>query len=185
MHYGFPEQLHSDQEPDFESHTIKELCEIAGIQKNRTTSYQPQGNPVAWLNLTLLNMLGTLEEKDKSNWKGFVKPLVHAYNCTKHESTGFAPYELMFGRQTCLTLNLTFGLPCKDSSPASYSQFVQHLKSYLKESYEVASQNARKIAEKHKIRYDKHVNSSSLEVGDRVLVRNVRICGKHKLADRW
>ncbi len=96
-------------------------------------------------------MLGTLEEKAKSNWKGFVKPLVHAYNCTKHGSTGFAPYELMFGRQPCLPLNLAFGLPCKDNSPASYSQFVQHLKSYLKESYEVASQNARNIAVKSKI----------------------------------
>lgn len=185
VHYGFPERLHSDQGPDFESHTIKELCAIAGIQKIRTTPYHPRGNPVERFNRTLLNMLGTLEEKDKSHWKDFVKPLVHAYNCTKHEATGFSPYELMFGRQPRLPLDLAFGLPGKDSSPVSHSQYVQHLKSHLKESYEVASQNARKIAEKNKIRYDKHVTNSSLEVGDRVLVRNVRIRGKHKLADRW
>ncbi len=136
-------------------------------------------------NRTLLNMLGTMEEKDKSHWKDFVKPLVHAYNCTKYESTGFSPYELMFGRQLRLPLDLAFGLPCKDSSPASHSQYVQHLKSHLKESYEVASQNARKVAEKNKMRYDKHVTNSCLEFGDCVLVRNVRIRGKHKLADRW
>lgn len=185
VHYGFPERLHSDQGPDFESHTIKELCAIAGIQKIRTTPYHPRGNPVERFNRTLLNMLGTLEEKDKSHWKDFVKPLVHAYNCTKHESTGFSPYELMFGRQPRLPLDLAFGLPCKDCKQVSHSQYVQSLKSHLKESYEVASQNARRIAEKNKIRYDKHVTNSSLEVGDRVLVRNVRIRGKHKLADRW
>lgn len=33
IHYGFPEKLHSDQGADFESKTIKELCDFAGIQK--------------------------------------------------------------------------------------------------------------------------------------------------------
>lgn len=185
VHYGFPERLHSDQGPDFESRTIKELCEISGIKKIRTTPYHPRGNPVERFNRTLLNMLGTLEEKDKTHWRDFVKPLVHAYNCTKHEVTGFTPYELMFGRQPRLPVDLAFGLPYQDSPQKSHSEYVKNLRSHLEESYLLASRRALKSAERNKTRFDKHVTNSSLEVNDRVLVRNVRLRGKHKLADKW
>lgn len=93
VHYGIPERLHSDQGPDFESRTIKELCKIAGIRKIRTTPYHPRGNPVKRFNRMLLSMLGTLDNKDKSQWRNFVKPLIHAYNCTKNDVRGFTPYE--------------------------------------------------------------------------------------------
>lgn len=185
VQYGFPERLHSDQGPDFESRTIKELCEMAGVKKTRTTPYHPRGNPVERFNRTLLSMLGTLEEKDKVHWRDFVKPLAHAYNCTRHEVTGFTPYELMFGRQPRLPVDLAFGLPYHDSPRQSHSEYVRHLKNNLKESYLLASRGMSKSAERNKARFDKSVTHCSLEIGDRVLVRNVRLRGKHKLADKW
>lgn len=185
IHYGIPEKLHSDQGPDFESRLIKQLCEVAGIQKIRTTPYHPRGNPVERFNRTLLDMLGTLENQDKSHWKDFVKPLVRAYNCTRSEVTGFTPYELMFGRQPRLPVDLAFGLPVKEEQQKSHSQYVKHLKSHLEESYKIATRSAAKVAEKNKTRFDKRVTPSALDIGDRVLVRNVRIRGKHKLADKW
>lgn len=185
VHYGFPEKLHSDQGADFESKTIKELCDLAGIHKVRTTPYHPRGNPVERFNRTLLNMLGTLKTDEKQHWRDFVKPLVHAYNCTKHDTTGFTPYELMFGRQPRLPIDLAFNVPLNRHHHKSHSQYVQTLKTHLQESYELAVKNAAKTAERNKIRFDKHVTESTLDVGDRVLVRNVRLRGKHKLADKW
>ncbi len=184
-HYGFPERLHSDQGRDFESRTIKELCALAGIRKVRTSPYHPRGNPVEQFNRTLLSMLGTLQEKEKTKWRDHVKPLTHAYNCTRNNATGFSPYELMFGRQPRLPIDIAFGLPVKDSSSISHSQYVKNLKSQLRESYQLATKNAKKVADKNKQRFDVRVRESTLEAGDRVLVRNLRLRQKHKLADRW
>lgn len=184
-HYGFPERLHSDQGRDFESQTIKELCALAGIRKVRTSPYHPRGNPVERFNRTLLSMLGTQQVKEKTRWREHVKPLAHAYNCTKNDVTGFSPYELMFGRQPRLPIDIAFGLPVKDSSSTSHSQYVKSLKSHLKESYQLAIENSKKVADKNKKRFDARVREATLETGDRVLVRNLRLRSKHKLADRW
>uniref|UniRef100_A0A3B1JQK1 Gypsy retrotransposon integrase-like protein 1 n=2 Tax=Astyanax mexicanus TaxID=7994 RepID=A0A3B1JQK1_ASTMX len=185
VHYGFPEKLHSDQGPDFESKTIRELCELAGIHKVRTTPYHPRGNPVERFNRTLLSMLGTLKAEDKTHWRDFVKPLVHAYNCTKHDTTGFTPYELMFGRQPRLPIDLVFNVPLNRKEQKSHSHYVQALKDHLRESYQLARTNAAKAAGRNTVRFNRRVTESILDVGDRVLVRNVRLRGKHKLADKW
>ncbi|MCG7874805.1 MAG: RNase H-like domain-containing protein, partial [Candidatus Thiodiazotropha endolucinida] len=96
VHYGFPSKLHSDQGRNFESSVIKELCKLAGIQKSRTTPYHPMGNGMTErFNHTLCNMLGTLDENKKRDWKSYVAPMVHAYNATSHESTRMSPFFLM------------------------------------------------------------------------------------------
>lgn len=65
-------------------------------------------------NRTLISMLGTLEQDQKSDWKTHIGSLVHAYNATKHETTGFSPYFLMFGRDPTLPVDLVIGLDKHD-----------------------------------------------------------------------
>lgn len=185
VHYGFPSRLHSDQGRDFESRTIRELCSLIGAEKVRTTPYHPQGNPVERFNRTLLSMLGTLEEKDKQHWRDFVKPLVHAYNCTRNDTTGYSPYELMFGRQPTLPVDLILGIDNPNETHQTHSEYVQNLRQRLQESYTLAVENSKKTGERNKLRFDAKVRAAELVEGDRVLIRNVNIRGKHKLADKW
>lgn len=114
-----------------------------------------------------------------------MKPLVHAYNCTRCEVTGFTPYKLMFGRQPHLPVDVAFGLPVKEGQQKSHLQYVKNLRSHLEESYKIATKSAAKVAEKNKTSFDKRITPSVLDIGYRALVKNVRIRGKHKLADKW
>ncbi|XP_076729357.1 uncharacterized protein LOC143412473 [Maylandia zebra] len=91
----------------------------------------------------------------------------------------------MFGRQPRLPVDLAFGLPLAKEGSTSHTQYVDKLKSHLEESYKLAIENSEKVMKRNKNRFDKNVTASQLNVGDRVLVRNVRLRGKHKLADKW
>lgn len=91
----------------------------------------------------------------------------------------------MFGRQPRLPVDFAFGLPVKDGSPKSHSQYVKQLKARVEESYRIATRNSQKVADRNKRCFDKAVRESTLEKGDQVLVRNLRFRSKHKLADKW
>ena len=61
-------------------------------------------------NKTPLNMLGTLEEDKKTNWKECLPTLVNAYNSNRHDTTGFTPHFLMIGRHPRLALDAALGI---------------------------------------------------------------------------
>ena len=186
-YYGFPEKFISDQGRNFESDLIKELCELAGVKKVHTTPYYPQGNgQCERFNSTLCNMLGTLSEEEKSDWKSYLGCMTHAYNCTKHASTTYSPYYLMFGRHPRLPIDVGFGLNkpnCGDNS--SKSRYIQKLRRRLNYAFQKASKYSNQQASKYKHSYDKSVKGPQLHENDLVLVKIVAHKGRHKLQDRW
>ena len=187
VHYGFPGRLHSDQGRNFESAVIKELCALAGMTKSRTTPYHPMGNgQCERFNRTLLSMLGTLVEEKKSNWSQYLSTLTHAYNCTKNDSTGYSPHFLMFGREPLLPVDVTYGLKHADSgSGETYSSYVNSLKEKLDYAFAAAMKNQGHSTGKNQERYNVKAKASVLQIGDHVLVRNVQLRGRQKLADKW
>jgi transposase InsO family protein len=174
LRFGMPSRLHHDQGRGFENRFFSELQKICGIKHSRTTPYHPQGNgQVERFNRTLLQMLRTLEPSCKRDWKSHVNKVVHAYNCTKNETTGYSPFFLLFGRHPTLPIDLVFPELQQPVRKQAYSQYVAQWRDRMEEVYKFTSQQATKMADKGKHQYDKILLIAQLYPGDHVLVKNL------------
>lgn len=91
----------------------------------------------------------------------------------------------MFGRNARLPVDLCFGTALDGNSETSHLQYVDKMRKELQKAYHLAAECATKSHLRNKTCYDQRVRDQPLQEGDRVLVRNVGLTGKHKLQDRW
>ena len=187
LQFGFPRKIHHDLGEEFNSSLFQELHRLAGIRMSNTTPYHPMGNGGAErMNRTLTNMLKTLPEDQKKRWKDHLPSLMFAYNSMTNKTTGYSPFFLLFGRESRLPIDTILPIEPMKTTRKSYDTFVKNWKKSLKDAYQVASRNTQAAAVSNKQRYDKKVKEVLIEVGDKVLVRNLTPRGgTGKLRSWW
>ena len=105
--YGVPEVIHSDQGANFVSEVIQTLCLNLGLTRTQTTAYHPQGNgQVERFNRTLESMLSKVVWENQRNWDENLQKVLFAY---VHDSTGYTPFLVMFGRSPNLPVDVMLG----------------------------------------------------------------------------
>ena len=97
-------------------------------------------------------MLRTLPESQKYKLKDFLNKVVHAFNSSRNDATGFSPFYLLFGRSPRLPVDLMFGLSCEDTH-TNHTEYTEKLKVAMKDVYELPRQNISKSADDRKKQY--------------------------------
>ena len=111
LRFGIPSKILHNQGGEFENDLFKNLANLFGMQNlPRTTPYRSQTNDLTErINQIVLSMLLTLPEKYKPSWKNhprIISKVIYTYNCTRHSSTGYSPYYLLFGRKPRLSIDI-------------------------------------------------------------------------------
>ena len=176
LQFGYPERIHSDQGPEFNSNLFRDLYKLTGIRPSKTTPYHPMGDgQVERFNRTIINMLKSLSGVAKADWRKHLPKLAFAYNSTSNKSTGFSPFYLMFGRDSRLPIDFLFpDVEVGGLRKRADRQFLDEWGKSMKEAMEVARKNIRKSSEYSKKNYDKKAKAVEIKVGDMVLMRNKR-----------
>ena len=113
--------------------------------------------------------------------------MVLAYNTSVHESTGFTPYRLMFGREAILPLDAVLKL---ETSPPqrgaqSYPDYVIQQKKQLEETEHIVRENLKRAQKTQKAYYDSKCHGQWFCVGDRVWYRNRTRSRRKKFIKPW
>jgi hypothetical protein len=102
-----------------------------------------------------------------------------AYNFSKHTSTGYQPFELVFGRQISIPSTLS-----KPTEPQyNYEDYQFELKRKIQETQEIAKNRLIDNKEKSKEQYDEKSYSVLLEVGNKVYLETKT--HRNKLTSKW
>ena len=134
LRFGTPGKILHDQGRQFENKLFTHLSKLYNIKRLRTTPYHSQCNgQVERMNRSITEMLKTLEETEKKSWKDHVQKLVYAYNCTRHSTTGYEPYFLLFGRKPRLPVDLILK-PTHKATQQTHSKFVDDWRNQMSQA---------------------------------------------------
>eukprot|EP00731_Ephydatia_muelleri_P021349 Em0013g1076a len=107
MRMGLPRVMLSDNGSEFCNKLNDKLAEILGVKRRLTTPYHPQANGLdERYNQTLQNMLAKFVSTKQTVWSSYLDTCTFAYNTSRHESSTYTPFQLMFGRQAILPVDI-------------------------------------------------------------------------------
>jgi hypothetical protein len=181
---GTPSKLLTDQGANFLSEIFRNTCKLLKIKKLQTTPFHPESNgSLERSHRVLKEYLRHYINEDQSNWDEWIPYAVHVYNTSTHTSTGYTPFELVYGFKA----NMPSVLQENPSVQYNYDDFVTELKGRLQTAHGVARENLINSKMKSKEQYDKHSISPSVRVGDKVLLydETVRRGRSRKLSSQW
>ena len=184
---GVPNEILSDNGTQFVSGVMKEVSRLLGVRQFHTTPYHPMANGACErFNGTLKQMLRRMCQECPRDWDRYLPALLFAYREVPHESLGYSPFELMYGRAVRGPLTILKELwseEIPEEEVKTTYQYVLDLQERLESTCRVAKTELERSSRKYKKHFDVKARERRFECGDRVLL--LLPTSSNKLLMQW
>ena len=171
---GVLEEILSDLGTQFVSHCMREVTRLLSIKQLTTTPYHPMCNGLTEkFNGTMKSMLKRLCSEQPRQWHRYINPLLFAYREVPQESTGFSPFELLYGRAVRGPMAILKQLWTKEVDEPEVKnsyQYVFELREKLEDTLKLAHSELEKAQQKGKRYYDRKSKVRKFQSGEKVLI---------------
>ena len=107
--FGIPEKLLSARGKEFRSRLMEAICSLLDIERLNTTPGHPECDGQSEKAVQQMKkMIRAHVAEDQENWDLGLSQLCFVYNTSVHETTGLTPFEVMYGRDATLPIDLLF-----------------------------------------------------------------------------
>ena len=155
---GFPTEILSDKGSQFTSDLMKEVCRLISLKQLFTTPYNPKCNGLCErMNGVLKSMLKKMCQEKPKDWDRYLSAVLFAYREVPQASTGFAPFELLYGRTVRGPMQVLKELWTEKETPevSNTYQYVLELRNRLEETCKIARDSLYDAQSVYKHHYDK------------------------------
>ncbi|KAL0199468.1 hypothetical protein M9458_008008, partial [Cirrhinus mrigala] len=170
---GIPGEILTDQGTPFMSRLMANLCRLLQVKQLRTTVYHPQTDGlVERFNQTFKQMLRRVAAEDKRDWDLMLPYVLFGIREVPQASTGFTPFELLFGRQPRGLLDIAREA-WEQQQPAPLRSVVEHVRE-MRERIErvmpLVRKHMTKAQQSQQQLYNRVAQPREFHPGDKVMV---------------
>ncbi|MGH0165619.1 UNVERIFIED_CONTAM: hypothetical protein FKN15_049248 [Acipenser sinensis] len=182
---GIPKEILTDHGTNFMSRCLKELYKLLQIRSIRTSVYHPQSDGlVERFNQTLKQMLRRFVNQEQKHWAKLLPYLMFAVREVPQSSTGFSPFELLYGRQPRGVLDLVKeGWEEQNKDAKNIVKYVIMLRDRLQLVGHLAHENLKQAQHRQEQQYNKQARIRTFRPGDKVLL--LLPTSESKLYAKW
>src|ERR1043165_1594311 len=171
---GSPQRIHTDRGSQFTSELMADVNKLLMIKHTMTSPYHAMGNGcVERLNGTIKATLRKLIGEQPKEWDRYLAPLLFALRDAVHESHGFTPFELLFGRSCRGPVKILKEVWTNESVEEEVKDvytYMLELRERIEETCAMAQGAINQANAKNKKYYDKKARSRKLEIGNTVML---------------
>ena len=149
--FGRPKRMRTDEGKEFVNAGLRYMCKRWCIDHLSTGGYQSQANPVERWHRYVNSSMTALSDAFGKDWDTYLQVVVFNYNVSVCESTGYSPYELMFGRPQGLLQDVQSDMS-RAKAPDACDNMAQDLSVTMEKAYEFVRETQLKAAERNRQR---------------------------------